>query len=91
MPPRSDRRAYVCLHVFENTHPIKLVARDEDGWCFLCGDMHPDTAESYRVVGAGHLFDRDKSLKEIENLEKNWEAEREEVGGRWIITPTAMN
>lgn len=91
MPPRSNQKAYVCLHVFEDSRPIKLVIRDDEGWCFLCGDMHPDTADSYRVVGAGNLFERDESLKEIENLEKNYEAEREEVGRRWIITPTAMN
>ena len=90
MAPSRNQKAYVCLHVFENSRPVKLVIRDEDGWCFLCGDLHPDTAEAYRVVGAGHLFDRDASLREVEALEMNCEAERQEVGEKWIITSTIM-
>lgn len=91
MPHPLGRLSYVCIHVFENSCPIKLVTRDEDGWCFLCGDTHPDSADYYRVVGAGHLFDRDHTLKEIEDLEENWEAEREYVGGEWFTTPSASN
>jgi hypothetical protein len=37
------------------------------------------------------LFDRDHTLKEIEDLEENWEAEREYVGGEWFTTPSASN
>lgn len=76
--------AFTC---FENTRSIKLVTREEDGRCFLCGDTHPQDADFFRVVGMGYLLDRDKSLAAIENLQVNWEAERKNVGDDWIIGP----
>jgi hypothetical protein len=91
MPIHDNQKSYVCLHIFENTRPVKLVVRDEDGWCFLCGDLHPETADSFRVVGAGHLLERDPSLRALDDLEEGWEAERESTDGEWIITPSVTN
>jgi hypothetical protein len=91
MPIHDNQKSYVCLHIFENTRPVKLVVRDADGWCFLCGDLHPETADSFRVVGAGHLLERDPSLKALDDLEEGWEAERESTEGEWIITPSVTN
>jgi hypothetical protein len=91
MPIRPNQKAYVCIHVFENTRPVKLVTRDEDGWCFLCGDVHPDTADSYRVVGAGHILGRDPTIRAIDNLPMDWEAERVDADGEWFMTPSAEN
>ncbi|MCV3764150.1 hypothetical protein [Rhizobium sp. TRM95796] len=91
MPPLANQKSYVGIHVSEDTRPIKLVTRDEDGWCFLCGDLHPQDGASYRVVGAGHLFERDQTLLQLESLDLNYEAERSEVGSPWIITLSKMN
>lgn len=79
-------KSYVCIHVFENTRPVLLVSRVDGDWCFLCGGMHDDSASSYRVVGIGHLIDRDPTLVAILDLESDWEAERAAVDQRWLRT-----
>jgi hypothetical protein len=58
-------RAYVCIHVFDGTAPVTLVTRLEGEWCFLCGQVHDNRAESYRVIGIGHLIDNDQSLSAL--------------------------
>lgn len=80
------QKAYVCTHVFEDLQAVKLVSRPDGDWCFLCGDEHEETASSYRVVGMGHLFEKDPSLKELKDLPKDWEAERTQLGGEWLRT-----
>ncbi len=84
---RGDLKCYVCTHVFESTRPVLLVTHEEDGaWCFLCGDVHSDSADCYRVVGAGHLVGRDPTLHECADLPCGYEAERVAVGTAWIRT-----
>ncbi len=85
-PEESHHKAYVCNHVFDQTRPILLVSRPDDDWCFLCGDSHPDDASAYKVVGIGHVFDQDPSLRAVEDLSPNWEAERTALGQPWIRT-----
>jgi hypothetical protein len=82
----ANLRAYVCVHVCEDTRPVLLVSREAGDWCFLCGDVHPQDAGSYRVVGINHLFARDVSLRELTDLPPDWEAERHAVGAAWIRT-----
>jgi len=80
----SDHRtAYVCIHVFDASRPVQLVSRMGADWCFLCGDVHQDTPENYRVVGKGHILDRDPTLNELADLAQDWEAERPSIGGEW--------
>jgi hypothetical protein len=84
---RGDLKCYACVHVFERTLPVLLVAHESDGaWSFLCGGVHLDSAESYRVVGVGHLFGRDATLHECADLPDGNEAERAAVGEPWIRT-----
>lgn len=80
------QKAYVCTHVFDDSVPVLLVSRPEGDWCFLCGAVHSDSPSEYRVVGIGHLFDRDSTLKEVEDLPADWEAERSAPGGVWLRT-----
>jgi hypothetical protein len=82
----SHQKAYVCIHVFENTRPVLLVSRADGDWCFLCGQDHEDNASSYRVVGIGHLFERDPSLLDLVDLPVDFEAERAKPGEPWIRT-----
>jgi hypothetical protein len=84
MAMSSDRElaAFVCSHIFDNTRPVLLVARENRDWMFLCGAEHP-ADEEYHVVGIDHLFTRDPTLTELTDLENDWEAERTSTGGAW--------
>jgi hypothetical protein len=81
----AEVHGYVCSHVFLAARPILLVAREEGDWMFLCGEPH-GADEEYHLVGIKHLVERDGTLVEVRDLEDNSEAERDEVGGRWIRT-----
>ena len=74
---------FICSHIFENTKPILLVSRQGGDWQFLCGENH-DVNEKPKVVCAGHLLERDPTLKEIANLPVDWEAERTAIGDKWV-------
>ena len=76
---------FICSHVFENEKPILLVCHEGGDWQFLCGGTHR-TDEKPKVVGVGHLVERDPSLNEIADLPLDFEAERSEVGAQWVIT-----
>lgn len=76
-------KSYVCIHVFENARPILLVSRPDGDWCFLCGDDHENSAKSYRVVGMGHVLNKDPTLESLLDLQPDWEAERENVKSGW--------
>lgn len=78
-------RAFVCSHIFEATHPVLLVVRTDEDWSLLCGDEH-DWAipDSLRLVGIGHILDRDSSLEQVMDLRSGCEAERQSVGAEWI-------
>lgn len=81
------QKAYVCIHVFENTRPVLLVTRPDGDWCLLCGDNHEDDPSVYRVVGIGHILERDSSLLDVVNLEPSWDAERTAMGEPWVRSP----
>ncbi|WNG43728.1 hypothetical protein F0U60_06165 [Archangium minus] len=78
-----ERLAFVCRHVFEGGRPIRLVAHEDGDWQFLCGEEH-ELDDGPRVVGLNHLVERDPSVIGILDLRQGWEAERHEVGGRWV-------
>lgn len=80
------QKSYVCTHVFAESRPVLLVSRPDGDWCFLCGAEHPEDASAYRVVGVGHVFEKDPTLQPLEDLAPDWEAEREGVGKPWIRT-----
>lgn len=83
-PVVLHQKSYVCVHVFTGERPVLYVTRPEGDWCFLCGDEHPDDASYYRVVGLGHLVDRDSSLIQVLDLRANEEAERSALGQPWV-------
>lgn len=84
--PSFHQKSYVCIHVFDRSRPVLLVSREDGDWCFLCGDVHPDSGEYYRVVGLGHVVEQDPLLRSVLDLLPNEEAERIAVGERWIRT-----
>jgi len=82
--PGHHEKAYICVHVASGERPVLLVSRYDDGWSFVCGEVHPDSPDAYRLVGAAHLFARDPTLNEIRDLCVDCEAERNSVGAPWI-------
>lgn len=80
-------KSYVCLHIFDGSRPVLLVSRANGDWCFLCGDVHEDIAANYRIIGKGHVLDRDPSLNELADLAADWEAERTSVSDTWLRRP----
>lgn len=84
----QEIRCIVCSHVFADTRPVLLVAREDGEWMFLCGDLHSD-GEDYHVVGVEHLVERDSSLRDIPALNDGFEAERAGIGGRWVLGEVA--
>jgi hypothetical protein len=78
-------KTYICVHVFEEEHPVLLVINDGD-WIMTCGKGHEDSAASYRVVGIGHLLSRDPTLELCADLGVGFEAERISIGEPWIKT-----
>lgn len=83
-----ETAAYLCSHVFHDTHPVLFVSRADGEWQFLCGGGHPADELPF-VVGENHLFERDPTLLEIADLPDDWEAERESVGAAWRRTQVA--
>lgn len=79
----GNLRVYVCSHVFAQTRPILLVAREGADWMFLCGEADHDASDC-NVVGVAHLTDRDPSLQALSDLPDGFEAERVAVGSPWI-------
>lgn len=82
----KNQKSYACIHVYEQKRPVLLVSRPNGSWCFLCGFEHADSADDYKVVGAGHVIEHDKTLLTVPNLDEEEEAERESVKGPWIKT-----
>lgn len=84
-----EEAAFVCSHVFNNTMPVLLVARENGDWMYLCGKPHT-SIEKYEVVGRDHLLLRDPSLVETSDLPDHMEAERSAIGSAWerrILAP----
>jgi len=75
---------FVCPNVFENTRPILYVCRADGEWQFLCGGS--DHGDDGHLVGVGHLTERDPTLNELADLKAAWEAERKEVGAKWVCS-----
>ncbi|WP_069661298.1 DUF4262 domain-containing protein [Arcticibacter eurypsychrophilus] len=63
--------------------PILRVVHDSDGdWQFLTGDQFP---EDIKIVALEELIKRDSTLNDVFDLEYGEEAERDFIGGQWII------
>ena len=83
--PMTELAVIVCDHVFRDERPVLLAMRDDELVCLLCGaDDHADSAaDSYRVVGANHLLERDPSIELALQLGVGEEVERAAVGEAW--------
>jgi hypothetical protein len=83
---KREQAAFVCSHVLENSRPVLLVSRDGGDWQFLCGSNHDGDEPS--LIHASHLFERDQSLRELQDLPANWDASRTTKDEPWLRFPT---
>lgn len=81
----TEVAAFVCSHVFNDTRPVLLVSRAGGDWQCLCGGSH-EAGEVPSVVGLNHLLERDSTLRALQDLPDEWEAERASVKDPWIRT-----
>lgn len=66
----------------DQKEPIIRVVHDHDGdWQFLTKDIDFDNA---KLVSIEQMTKRDNTLNEIFDLDYGEEAERDEIGGKWI-------
>lgn len=82
--PGRHQKAYACIHVFGGERPALYVTRADGDWSVLCGEPHPDEPGYYRVVGIGHLVERDARLAEVLDLAPEEEAERTDAESLWV-------
>jgi len=81
---RHDYGVYVCPHVFAHESPVLDALRDPDGyWQFFCGDPKcPETSEP-KLIGVGHLIEKDETINEVTCLEASTYAERTSINAPW--------
>ena len=80
---RPTFAVYICCHVFDAARPVLLVVHEKGDFMFMCG-ASDHRSEDVRVVGVGHLVERDATLNECADLPEGFEAERAAVGGQWL-------
>ena len=73
---------FVCVHVMEKQRPILYATYDEDGYRqFLCGAEH--TAEEARLVSLESVWEQDKTVGELVQMECGQRAHRKDEHSRW--------
>ena len=83
---QPDFGVYVCPHVYEGTKPVLDAIRDPEGdWQFLCGDSNCTETSQPKLVGVGHLTEKDGSIEEMTKLEPGTYAERSSQNEPWVF------
>ena len=78
----ENTEAFTTARVIEENHPILLVAHDDDGdWQVLCGTTN--AKEQARAVCLGCLYERDKTIGQVADLPRGWEASRRSPHDPW--------
>jgi hypothetical protein len=91
-----DRRLGVicCGHVFRREREVRLVARESDGWQFMCGGadhVRADGKPDGRHIHIGHLLNFDPSLNQLADLPAGWQAERRDTASAWTRTKCGIS
>ena len=73
----------VCEHIFKAEKPVLYVVHRENSWQFLCGGEN-ESVDDAKMVGIGHLIDRDPTLNHLADLPIGWDAERTTINDGWI-------
>ncbi len=77
----------ICNHVFRHERDVNYVIHDKDGrLLLLCGASdHEQSASELKIVGFGHLLDRDHLLRELPPLPPGWSVERSDGADDWRV------
>jgi hypothetical protein len=87
MSVQHHTAAFICSHIFDALCPVLLVVREDGDWSLMCGDGHDFEKDPPKVVGIGHLLERDGTIREVLDLPDGFEAERRAVGNAWERRP----
>ncbi len=83
----ANLATFVCKHVFRSERPVLFAYREDGMLCLMCGEAdHDESADGFKVVGVGHLLERDPSLNDLERLPEGAEVERLSVADPWQPT-----
>ena len=82
---KPNTASITCVHILDEKKPILYVSHDADDgcWQFLCGKEH--NIEDSKVVALEEIYEIDKSIKEIANLEYDKIAYRKDKNSKWNI------
>jgi len=81
---KSDYAVYVCPHVFLGESDVLDVVRDPDGyWQFFCGEPECSKTSKPKLIGVGHLLNKDETINEVAKLEVGSYAERASASVDW--------
>ena len=84
----SVDKCYACTHVMAAQRPVLYVCRERDDWIFACGaDDHAQSTDDWKVMHAGHLLDRDGTLRHVVDLDEGQQAERTAIDEPWKRGP----
>ena len=78
--------AFTTTRVLREGYPVLLVTHDEDGdWQFMCTTTND--SEHGLIVCLGCAYERDRTVAEVADLPRGWQAWRDFVGGPWDRVP----
>ena len=82
---KPNTAVITCVHILNETQPILYVSHDADDgcWQFLCGREH--SVEESKIVALEEIYEMDKSIKKIANLDYGKKAYRKDKNGKWSI------
>ena len=82
---KPNTASITCVHILDEKKPILYVSHDADDgcWQFLCGKEH--NIEDSKMVALEEIYEIDKSIKEIANLEYGKIAYRKDKNSKWNI------
>ena len=82
---KPNTASITCVHILDEKKPILYVSHDADDvcWQFLCGKNH--SIKDSKMVALEEIYEIDKSIKEIANLEYGKIAYRKDKNSKWNI------
>ncbi|MDO5773791.1 MAG: hypothetical protein Q4P16_05745 [Spirochaetales bacterium] len=82
---KPNTAAITCVHILDEKKPILFVSQDDDDgcWQFLCDKEH--NIEGAKVISLQQIYEADKSIKKIANLEYGKCAYRKDKNSKWNV------
>jgi len=85
-PDALTKAVYTTIHVMNEHSPITLVSHELDGdWQFMGAEPVGDYTKIAKVVGLGEIIKKDKSVLEVADLPRGYQATRKSKKDKWSI------